>query len=127
MMEGSENQGDAGEESATQYCLTDTYDETRLGARLVLNYDAVSNEFKGTVENTLNTTLSDVRVEIHLSNGVEVGPTPSIDMAPGEMSVIVLRASDQPFQTWGAHPEVGGPGSEGEGSEHSSMMERSEG
>ena len=120
-MEGTMSQDSAGEESATQYCLTDTYDETRSGARLVLNYDAISNEFKGTVENTLDKVLPQVRVEIHLSNGVEIGPTPPIDMEPGENAVIVLRASSQPFQTWGAHPEVGGPGGESDGSEHGSM------
>ena len=120
-MEGAMSQGGAGEESATQYCLTDTYDEIRSGARLVLDYDAVSNEFKGTVENTLDEVLPQVRVEIHLSNGVELGPTPPIDMEPGEKAVIVLRASSQPFQTWGAHPEVGGSGGE------SGSMEGSEG
>ena len=120
-MEGAMSQDSAGEESATQYCLTDTYDETRSGARLVLNYDAVSNEFKGTVENTLDEVLPQVRVEIHLSNGVELGPTPPIDMEPGEKAVIVLRASNQPFQTWGAHPEVGGSGGESGSGEHGSM------
>ena len=125
-MDGAMGQDNAGEESATQYCLTDTYDETRSGARLVLNYDAVSNEFKGTVENTLDKVLPQVRVEIHLSNGVELGPTPPIDMEPGEKAVIVLRASSQPFQTWGAHPEVGGSGSDSGSGEHGSM-EGSEG
>ena len=40
---------------------------------------------------------------------------------PGEKAVIVLRASSQPFQTWGTHPEVGGSGSEYGSSEHGSM------
>ena len=50
----------------------------RAGARLVLRYDAATQTFVGTVENTTSVTLSQVRVEVHLSNGVELGP----DYAP---------------------------------------------
>ena len=47
----------------------------RNGARLILSYDAASNSFKGTVENTTSNVLTRVRVEVHLSNGAELGPT----------------------------------------------------
>ena len=36
------------------------------------------------MENTTNSILNRVRVEIHLSNGVELGPTTPVDMAPGQ-------------------------------------------
>ena len=96
-----------GEESGTQYGLDDTYDNVRAGARLIISYDADANEFTGTVENTTADTLTRVRVEVHLSNGTELGPTTPVNLAPGENVDVVLEASDQPFETWSAHPEVG--------------------
>ena len=105
--EGGESGGEGGEESATQYGLTDAYDETRAGARLILSYDADSNAFVGTVSNTTNATLNNVRVEVHLSNGTELGPTAPTDLAPGESADVNLPATAEPFETWGAHPEVG--------------------
>ncbi len=105
------------EESATQYDLTETYNEVRAGARLIVSYDAVNNSFMGTVENTTNSTLTQVRVEIHLSNGTELGPTPAADLAASARRDITLQATTTPFATWSAHPEVGG--GEG-GGEHGS-------
>ena len=60
---------DGDEESGTELALNETYDAVRNGARLILTYDAQSNSFKGTVENTTDETLKQVRVEVHLSNG----------------------------------------------------------
>ena len=105
--DGESGEGD-GEESAQQYGLTDTYDVVRRGARLILSYDTEANAFIGTVENTTSETLPRVRIEVHLSNGIELGPTPSLDLPPGEISDVRLDASQEPFETWSAHPEVGG-------------------
>ena len=96
-----------GEESADQYSPNETYDQTRAGARLIISYDASANAFTGTVENTTADTLNRVRVEVHLSNGTELGPTTPVDLAPGQSVDVALPASDEPFETWGAHPEVG--------------------
>ena len=107
------------EESAVQLALTETYDHTRNGARLIMVYDAATNTFKGTVENTTNAVLQQVRVEIHLFDSIagvttaELGPTTPKDLAPGEIQDIVLVAVDDPFDMWTAHPEVG-PSSGGE-------------
>ena len=109
---------DAGdEESAVQLALTDTYDSIRAGAHLILAYDAATNSFKGTVKNTTGAILPEVRVEVHLSNGVELGPTTPIDLAPGQQIPVELIAEGPPFDKWTAHPEVGGSGGEG-GGEH---------
>ena len=99
--------GDGGEEAGTQFALDETFDEIRAGARLVLSYDAASNAFIGAVENTTDTTLRRVRVEVHLSNGTELGPTTPTDLAPGQSLDITLPATDRPFIAWSAHPEVG--------------------
>ena len=116
---------DRKEESGTELARNETYDKVRNGARLVLNYDAESNSFKGTVENTTDETLKQVRVEVHLSNGKELGPTPSADLAPGAKKDVQLTATSTDFDGWSAHPEVGsGEHSNGEhdeeGSEHDS-------
>ena len=99
--------GEEGEESGTQFALGDTFDEVRAGARLILSYDATANAFTGTVENTTSATLTRVRVEVHLSNGIELGPTPPVDLTPGQIHEVNLPASSEPFKTWSAHPEVG--------------------
>ena len=105
--EGGEEPGEGGEESGTQFAPSETYDAVRAGARLILSYDSTANEFTGTVANTTEARLSRVRVEVHLSNGVELGPTTPVDLAPGQVLNITLLASSQPFTSWSAHPEVG--------------------
>ena len=103
---GSES-GEEGEESGTQFALGETFDQIRAGARLILSYDSTANAFTGTVENTTGGTLSRVRVEVHLSNGIELGPTTPVDLAPGQVADVTLPAGSQPFASWSAHPEVG--------------------
>ena len=107
------------EESNIELALNEQYDKVRNGARLILAYDAQSNSFKGTVENTTTETLNQVRVEVHLSNGIELGPTTPGDLAPGEQREIELVATSTDFTAWTAHPEVGGSEYGGESnSEH---------
>lgn len=95
------------EESGAQYGADATYDETVAGARLLLAYDPESNSFGGLVENTTDAVLDQVHVEVYLSNGTELGPTEPVDLAPGEVIEVVLPATDEPFDTFSAHPEVG--------------------
>ena len=111
--EGAEGSG------ANTLALDETFDAVRSGARLVLSYDAPSNSFKGTVENTTDGILDSVRIEVHLSNGSELGPTTPTDMAPGEVIAINLPATPASFTGWTAHAEVGAGGEGGEsGGEH---------
>jgi hypothetical protein len=104
------------EESSIELALNESYDQVRNGARLILAYDAQSNSFNGTVENTTDNTLRQGRVEVHLSNGVELGPTTPTDLNPGESVDVTLAATSNGFDGWTAHPEVG----EGGSSEHGS-------
>ena len=62
----------------------------------------------GAVENTAGNVLSQVRVEVHLPNGAELGPTIPVDLAPGQVLEINLPATDASFTGWIAHAEVGG-------------------
>ena len=95
-----------------------TFDAIRGGARLILNYDPAGNAFTGTVENTTGSALSNVRIEVHLSNGTELGPTTPVDMAPGEVIAVNLPSTQASFTGWIAHAEVGS-GAEA-GGEHAS-------
>ena len=118
-----EEGGGEGEESGQQFAKDETYDKVRHGARLKLAYDAATKTFVGTVENTTNQTLSRVRVEVHLSNGIELGPTTPTDLAPGQKINVELSAAGQDFNEWSAHPEIGssehgGGGQHDEGGEH---------
>lgn len=102
-----EEGGGEGEESAQQFTKDQVYDHVRNGVRLKLAYDATTNAFVGTVENTTDQTVSRVRVEVHLSNGIELGPTTPNDLAPGQKINVELSAAGQDFSKWSAHPEVG--------------------
>jgi hypothetical protein len=77
--EGGERGGD-GEESGVELARTETYDEVRNGVRLILAFDVATNSFEGRVVNTTERTLRRVRVEVHLSNGKELGPTTAGDL-----------------------------------------------
>ncbi|MYD36839.1 MAG: hypothetical protein F4X20_07545 [Dehalococcoidia bacterium] len=115
---------------ANQLAPNETFDEIRSGARLIMSYDAPRNTFAGTVENTTRDILTRVRVEVHLSNGTELGPTTPINLAPGQIRTIMLDSTRTPFTGWVAHAEVGsgehGSGSESSG-EHGSGSERGRG
>ena len=115
-------EGSGGEEVRNLLTKEQSFDQVRAGARLILRYDAAANSFVGTVENTTNATLVNVRVEVHLSNGTELGPTTPVDLPSGQMISVTLPASAQPFDTWNPHAEVGPQGVE-EGGEHSSDSE----
>ena len=99
--------GKEGEEPGMLLALDETHDDVRGGARLMLSYDAESNSFKGTVENVTEYTLEQVRVEVHLSNQTELGPTSPTDLESGEIVDVELAATDAPFACWTAHAEVG--------------------
>ena len=49
----------------------------------------------------------ETRVEIHLSNGAELGLTTPVNVAPGQTIDIRLPAAGQSFETWSTHAEVG--------------------
>ena len=119
---GGESAGAGGEEgSANMLAPDETFDMVRSGARLILSYDVPSNSFKGTVENTTSNVLNQVRIEVHLSNGTELGPTTPTSIASGEVLAITLPATQASFTGWVAHAEVGGGGEGSEsGGEHGS-------
>ncbi|MCY4513836.1 MAG: hypothetical protein OXC69_01675 [Candidatus Tectomicrobia bacterium] len=110
---GNEGSGEGGEESGASLALDEMYDALRKGARLTLELG-----FDGVVENTTNATLQNVRVEVHLSNGVELGPEVVGDLAAWEMAdVFVPVETPDAFDGWTPHAEVG-PGSGEAGGEH---------
>ena len=134
--DGSESGHESGagseEGSGATLGLDETFDAVRGGARLNLNYDAPSNSFRGTVENTTDRVLGRVRIEVHLSNGTELGPTTPTDMAPGEVMAINLPATPESFTGWIAHAEAGtgdegSQSSEESGGEHGSSPDESGG
>ena len=111
---GGEGAASGSEEgSGANLAPDETFDMVRGDARLILSYDAASNSFEGTVENTTNNVLNRVRIEVHLSNGTELGPTTPVHLAPGQTLPVTLPSTQASFTGWIAHAEVG---SGGEGS-----------
>ena len=82
--EDSEESED-GEESGMQYGLDDTYDNVRVGARLIISYRLKTATPSPAPWKTYHQRHAEgsVRVEVHLSNGIELGPTTPVDLAPG--------------------------------------------
>jgi hypothetical protein len=105
--EGEGSHGEEGEESGTRYTLNQTCEEVRKGVLLNLKYDKSSSTFTGTVKNISKEAVKRVRVEVHLSNKVELGPTKALDLAPGKQAGVKLSAKDQTFTWWSAHAESG--------------------
>jgi hypothetical protein len=105
--EKESNNSVEGEEPGLQIAKNDTYDSVKKGVRLILSYDSTSSSFNGTIENVTNETIKYVRVEVHLSNGIELGPTKPIDLAPENKEDVMLSAEGQSFDWWKAHPEAG--------------------
>lgn len=95
-----------GEEAGPRISKDGIHDEIRKGVRLILSFDNESSSFIGTVENVTEKTISRVRVEVHLSNGNELGPTEPIDLAPGKKVDVELSAEGQSFNWWKAHAEA---------------------
>ena len=99
--------GAPAEEAGTAFSINQSCDISRNGVRLIMSYDKVSASFKGTVENISTGSISAVRVEIHLDNGVELGPTPNISLNASEKKQVTLDASGQSFTRWTPHSETG--------------------
>ncbi|MFC2168130.1 hypothetical protein ACFLRW_04025 [Acidobacteriota bacterium] len=105
---GSEHaEGGEGEETGPRIEFGGTHDEVRKGSRLILTFDKESSAFLGTVENLTEKTLTGVRIEVHLSNGTELGPTEPVNIAPGKKADVNLSAEGETFEWWKAHAEVG--------------------
>ena len=119
-----------GEEDGTQYSKEDTYDQVKKGVRLILKYDKTRAGFVGTIENKSSKVVKRARVEVHLSNGTELGPTTPKDVDHGEKIDVFLPAKGQQFKTWSTHAEVGsnehGHGAEGEREHGNSSKEKGE-
>lgn len=98
-------QGEEGEESGAYIGRAEGWDETRRGMRLTLSYDAERDAFVGTVENATDATICAVRVEVHLADGPELGPTERQDAGAGESVSVELSAAGESFERWTAHPE----------------------
>ena len=90
----------------------ETYNDVRNGVRMVLAFDSTDGMFVGTAENITDATIPSVRVEVHLSDGTELGPTEPGDLRPGEATSVFLSAEGRSFTWWKAHAESGEVGGE---------------
>lgn len=107
ILAGCDSMGERGE-SGTQFVLTETAKEIRNGVELIMNYDGSRKVFIGTATNSTNATVTRVRVEIHLSNGTELGPTPNVDLVAGETKSVEIDArTHSNFNAYSVHVEIG--------------------
>ena len=95
-----------GAESGVYIARTASWSETRNDAWLQLSFNSASNSFVGRVSNTGNEPLCDFRVEVHLSTGIELGPTERTGVPYGGSINVTLPSGGEEFTTWTAHPEM---------------------
>ncbi len=103
----AQEEGEHGEESGKMYSKTQTYEQLRGGVKLTMKYNKAVEAFLGIMENVSKNTAEMARVEVHLSNGVELGPTKPGNLKPGAKVKVKLDAKGQKFETWNCHAEVG--------------------
>lgn len=110
--------GEGGEEGGSYLAkMTKQNELFANGARLVLQFNPNTQVFVGSVTNTTAKTLSQVRVEIHLDNGRELGPTKRIDVGPGQTIPVELGTFGNEFSSWVSHAEAGVEQGHGAGGE----------
>ena len=128
--EGREHgeRGDGGEEGGAYLAKMTRQNEVFAnGARLVLQFNPNTQVFAGSVTNTTAKSLSQVRVEIHLDNGTELGPTKRIDVGPGQTIPVKLGTFGNDFSSWVSHPEAGVEQGHGAGGEEGGEGRREHG
>ena len=96
-----------GEEDGKQLAIYEQYNVTKHGIQIELAYDRPSNSFVGFMKNVSDKTIEKARVEIHLSNGIELGPTKPVILEPGMNLDLKIKATEEDFTGWIAHAEVG--------------------
>lgn len=94
-------------ESGTRWNPGETATDSRRGVDLTISYNSTTRRFDGSVTNTNASAVAEVRVEIHLSNGTELGPTPRVNLEANETKAVTLDASGQNFNWYSVHVELG--------------------
>ncbi len=115
--EGAEGGSEQGE-SGMRWGINQTADEVINGIHAIITYNAAANAFEGTFENLNSNVAQQTRLETHVfdanGNSTEFGPTPGVDMQPGEIRNITLSiTTGANFVEFTMHPEVGTAGSGG--------------
>ncbi len=106
--DGDDDDDGEGEEHGTQYEMGETFDENSNGVHLIAAYDEDKGAFAGTAQNDTADVLCDVRIEVHLNNGKELGPTERQDLDPGqeiEWELLVADAHQGEGEEEGEHDE----------------------
>ncbi len=115
--EGSEGGGGEQGESGTRFSMNQTADEVISGIHAIISFDSATNSFVGTFENLNSNLAQQSRLEVHVfdasGNSTEFGPTPGVDMQPGETRNLSLPITGSGYTELTMHPEVGTAGSGG--------------
>jgi hypothetical protein len=82
------------------YGLDEIHDQIYDGVRLILAYHRASFSFIGSIENVTDNAIKKVRVKVHLSTGVKLGPTEPKDLDQGEKSGIKIEATGYVIEWW---------------------------
>lgn len=90
------------DELGNQLKIDNTYEQEIDGLYVIISYHAPTSSFIGIIENTTNKIISTIKIEIYLSNAVELGPTRAENLQPGETKNISLLAYNQEFKEWSA-------------------------
>lgn len=87
----------------------ESVDQMHEGVRLRLSYHPKSDSIQGTLTNTTDQEINDVRVEIHLKNGEKLAPVTQERLFKGQEAGIGFNAKGKDIEGWTAHVEIGDP------------------
>lgn len=100
-----ENSQDPIEDIAT-LLKTDVYDDTINGVHVIFKYMGDDDKyFFGSRMNLTDETIEGFQIGVHLSNGMDLGPTPVGDLLPGQEGSMMIDAEVAEWEKWAANVE----------------------
>ncbi len=89
-----------------QLLPTDVYDDTISGVHVMVKYMLDDKYFYGSLENVGDELVKGIKVGMHLSNGMDLGPTHGLDLVPGKAGSVVIDADIKEWEKWAVYVEL---------------------
>lgn len=90
-----------------QLLKTDVYDDTISGVHVMVKYMLDDKYFYGSLENVGDEHVVGLKLGMHLSNGMDLGPSHGADLEPGKAGSVVIDADIKEWEKWAVYVEIG--------------------
>jgi hypothetical protein len=94
-------------EHETPLLKADVINDTINGIHFICKYDTDNKYFSGSLKNTTNELIEGVKVQIYLSNGMSLNPSPTTNLNPEAEyeSTFMVDADVKEWDKWDAQIE----------------------